>query len=112
MRTRAFQRGAALETVQIEAHAGTDEQGAPSYDSPVSVQARAERVTEFITGPDGSEIRISLALWVPGDESLQPSERDRVTQGGDTFIVEAATDAVKLDGTLDHTDAMCRDEPS
>lgn len=116
MRTRAMARGRALETVSIEPFDELDGQGAPSYDASQDIEALVKDDQTgrddqgLVVDADGSEVRITLVLWVPGDESPLPNEQDRITRGGSKFIVLATRDVQRFNGTTDHVKAMLRDE--
>lgn len=112
MRSRLLQRGDALETVTVEPFDTTDEQGQPSYSSSSSISARPKRGVEFLQQADGTEIRIDLTLWVPGDATTIPNRRDRLTYGVEMFVVEARETVKDLNGIVDHYKLMCRDETS
>lgn len=117
VRLRTIARRAKKETVSVEPFSSLDGQGSPSYNASQDIDVF---VIEDQTGrgdhglvvsAEGSEIRVSLVLWVPGDESPLPGEQDRITRSGDTFIVEATRVAKNLrSASIDHVKAMCRDE--
>lgn len=110
MRLRVLQRRANLESVTFEEKTGSDGQGKPTYNSPVSVDARAKEGRELVRDFEGRYDEISLVLWVPGDETNVPNDGDRVTRSGSTFIVEERIEGLQLDGTIDHYKVLCRDE--
>lgn len=111
------------ETVAYEPRTGTDGQGAPSYGSSVNTEARVhERAmgrvgdasgTEFVIGPDGTEVNVSLTLYILGDENNIPSERDRITLDGSKYIVMQRTPYRRprsARDTLSHVRLRCADE--
>lgn len=110
MRSRVLARKSTLATVGVEPFSGVDGQGAPSYDAPQNISARATRTNEMVVAPDGSDVRVTLKLWVPGDETPLPDEKDRLTHDGDTFIVLSTSEGTRLDGSLDHLKVEARDE--
>lgn len=110
MRSRVLSRKATLATVGVEPFDTVDGQGAPSYAASQNIEARATRTNEMVVAPDGSDVRVTLTLWVPGDETPLPTERDRLTHDGETFIVLSTKEGTRLDGTLDHLKVQARDE--
>lgn len=117
-----LKRRLALETVAVEPFTGVDGQGAPSYGSSVNFEARVEERrmgdprgggTAYVIGPDGTEVHAPLTLYVPGDESNVPSEQDRLTVSGSTYIVMERTPIRGLRaarGEPDHFRLRCSDE--
>lgn len=99
-----------LEEIQLEPFVSVDGQGLPAYSSPVDVDARAIRRTDFIQMTDGSRIQTELTVWVPGTAATLPSEKDRITFEGTTYIVAQIKDVKARDATLEHRRARCRRE--
>lgn len=108
--SRILARKAKLETVTVEAFAGLDGQGAPSYASGVDIEARVVREDAVVIGSDGSEERTTLTLYVPEGQSPMPVKQDRITVGGTDYIVRETKEAKTLKGTVDHVRARCREE--
>lgn len=116
-----LKRVLALETVAYEPFTGVDGQGAPSYGSSVNTQANVEERSmggrgegaRYVIGPDGSEVHVPLTLYIPGDEANVPSEQDRVTVSGSTYIVMERTPIRGLRAARsapDHYRLRCSDE--
>jgi len=84
------------ETLTLEAFDGMDGQGVTDYGSPVEFAANvmeqaAGRGFEFLTLPDGSQVRTPFTLYVRGDESNAPREQDRVVIDSRNYIVVERT---------------------
>lgn len=103
-------RVAAKESLSIEPFDTLDAQGAPSYDASQSIEGWVKETDELRVDADGSDVRITLTIWVPGDESPLPSERDRITRSGSTYIVEFERVGQDFRGNTDHVRVECRDE--
>ena len=107
-----LKRAANLETIELEAHTGQDDQGVPTYESAVEIEGRVVRVDEFVTNPDGSVTRTPLMVWVDGDEVL-PDEEDRLTTRSKIFIVKERVEVRRFRSpalALDHVKLKCREE--
>lgn len=109
MRTRVLAR-AALRSIPVEQRTGEDAEGVPVYDSPISIQARPVRKIEEKPNAEGGVTMLTLMLYVPGDADYVPGEGDRLTEAGDTFIVDHVDLARTLEDELDHATVRCRDE--
>lgn len=109
------------EDFRLEAVTGFDGQGVPTYDVP-GQPFRANAMTytpamrdgrTFANTKDGSEIRISLALYLQGTSSVVPKEQDRIRQAdGRAFIVHERRDVTGLSyrrSEPDHYRILCKD---
>lgn len=101
---------ATLSTVYVEPFADVDGQGLPSYGVRKVLQARAVRMTGLATGADGSQIKTSLTLWFPPDQTPLPREQDRVIFEDVAFICVQWSQPQRLTGLVTHHKAMCRVE--
>lgn len=104
-----------LGTITVESYTGLDAQGMPSYGSSQTTQGHFRRTDAFVVTPDGSRIDTPGMIWIPGDGSVLPDERDRVTVASDEFvgIVMERKENRKLKatrGSLDHVRLKCREE--
>lgn len=98
------------EQVTVEAHAGLDGQGSPSYAAGQSINASTVKANERAIGSDGSDVRVDLVVWVDAAESPMPDVKDKLTVSSEPYIVVARQDVEDLGGTLDHVRLMCRED--
>lgn len=105
-----------LETFGLQEKGVRDGQGKPSYGTAVSFSARAHRYDgsrgrELLTLPDGTEVRLTMKLFVPATETNVPDEGDRVTDGGEKYIAASRKVVRGIQrGAVHHTQITCRDE--
>ena len=104
-----------VDAVDVEVRTGQDGQGAPSYDTPVEIDARVVEEEDVARNADGVEVRTTLTVFVDPDQSVIPAEQDRLTWpagGADTFIVVARSRPRRIlgDGAVDHAMLKCREE--
>jgi len=99
-----------LSDLTLEVLTGVDGQGAPTYDTPVAIQARAVRENKVVDGPDGTRIMTDLMLYVPGTEAVLPNSQDRVGLGTETFIVVVTKDINDSSATCVARRVRCRRE--
>jgi len=95
-------RHVVLETVQVEVRTGVDGQGMPAYDSPVDIDVRLTRQDRVVMRPDGTYMQLELTVWVPADAAVLPNEHDRLTYGGEQFIVLQVKDVKDRAAQLVH----------
>lgn len=101
---------AAVDSITVQKLTAVDGQGKPSYAAAVTVKGRAARDEQLVKKPDGSTVRIIAEAWIQGDQSILPSQGDRVGAAGLTGIVETRYDGKTLAGDLDHIRVQIRKE--
>jgi hypothetical protein len=102
-------QGTGMVTVSVELPVGSDDQGAPLYDSPFDIEARAVRVNEMVLQPDGTQVRSTVTLWI--DAAQAPlAEQARVTFAGATYIALLVDELKRLNGEVDHLRVRLREE--
>lgn len=115
--SRLISRIMNLETISVEVFAEYDGEGAPSYSSPIEIQAHAKATDAFVTNPAGStdqtgeKVSAPLTLWVPPDAEVIPGEQDRITRGSEVFIGIELTSPRRLKSStasFDHYRLRCR----
>lgn len=107
--TTALEQGTGTSTVGVEASSGFTD-GKPTYGSSTDISAQVAVQDRVIKNEKGEDIRTALTLWVDSGESTQPTYQDRLTYSADTYIVEWRKRVTGIDGVLDHTKVMCREE--
>lgn len=110
MLARMLSRRAGRETVGVEAVSGHDGQGQPTYADPENISAFVIEEDKAVTGADGSDVRTSLTVHVPQDETPVPDENDRLTYDGRTFIVVEKYQGRRITGTVVYHRVRARDE--
>jgi hypothetical protein len=95
-------RHVTLETVQIEQRLGLDDQGKPTYDTPVDIDVRIIRQDRVVMRPDGTTMQLELTVWVPADAAVLPNEHDRLTYNNETFFVLQVKDVKDRASQLVH----------
>lgn len=108
--TRLLDRFVRLTTVSISSRGAYDGQGRPSYGTPQDVSARVREASEYLQLLDGSQVRITLDVWLPSGVSVVPVEKDRLTYNGDNYIVYEVTDLRTFKDQRDHIRVRCHDE--
>lgn len=108
--TRLLDRFVRLSTVSIAARGGYDGQGKPSYGTPQDVTARVREMSEYVQLLDGSQVRLTLDVWLPSGSAVVPDEKDRLTYAGSDYIVYEVTDVRNFKDQRDHVRVRCRDE--
>lgn len=104
-------RNAALETFELEANNGMDDQGRPNYDSPIALEGRVVREDTVARLPNGAEVKSVVTVWLNGTELPLPTTDDRVTfADGLKGIVVERYDGKTLSGVLDHIRIKAREE--
>jgi len=99
-----------LKTVTLQPYNGFDGQGLPAYDTAVTFTARVREGSEFVNLIDGSQVRITLEMWLPSATVNVPDEKDRVVYGGTNYIVEMVDDVRDFKDQRSHIRVRCRDE--
>lgn len=108
--SRLLSRFATLKTVTLQPYTAYDGQGLPSYGSNVAFTARVREMSEYVTLLDGSQVRITLEMWLPSATVNVPNEKDRVVFGGSNYIVEMVDDVRDFKDERSHLKVRCRDE--
>jgi hypothetical protein len=108
--SRLLARFATLKTVTLQPYTGFDGQGLPAYGSAVTFTARVRESGDFVNLLDGSQVRITLELWLPSATVNVPNEKDRVVYGGSNYIVEMVDDVRDFKDERSHLRVRCRDE--
>ncbi|KKL19138.1 hypothetical protein LCGC14_2468520 [marine sediment metagenome] len=104
-------RHVTLETIGVEVFLNVDGiEGAPAYDTPVSVQARVLRQDKVLWLGDGSHTTTVLTVWFPQDTSPLPDHRARLEWEDEFFIIEQVKDVKDRNATLVHRRVRCRRE--
>jgi len=112
--SRLISRIMDLETISVEVFDDYDGEGAPSYSSPIEIEAHAKATDAFVTNPEGStdqKVKAPLTLWVPPDAEVIPGEQDRITRGLEVFIGIELTSPRRLKASTsspDHYRLRCR----
>lgn len=107
--TITLSRRVSLETVGIEVYGGRDGQGMAEYETEQEIEARVVREDAVVVGSDGTDVKTSLTLWVPGDQNPLPGDQDRITYESEAFIVIDRKEAKTLAGVVDHVRVRCRE---
>ena len=108
--SRLLDRFVTLKTVTLQPNTGFDGQGLPAYGSAVTFTARVRESGEYVNLIDGSQVRITLDLWLPSGTTNVPNEKDRVVYGGANYIVEMVDDVRDFKDARSHLKVRCRDE--
>lgn len=104
-------RRAPTQALTGEAWQSHDGQGAPTYASGVAFAAQVHEMTEFTQTGDGTELVLTLGLWVSPAADFIPDEKDRITYSGDTYIVYNRRTVRSIHSAeITHYKLVCRDE--
>jgi hypothetical protein len=106
----SLSRHITLETIEVEEFLSEDIEGAPTYDTPVSVEARVLRQDKVLWLGDGTHTTTVLTVWFPPDSSPLPDHRARLEWEDEFFIIIAVKDVKGMDATLAHRRVRCRRE--
>lgn len=97
-------------TVGVETFDSLDGQGSPSYAASQDIEARVVQEDEQVVGPDGSDVRTTLTVWAEASESPLPSEKDRLTYSGNTYIGVERYEGRNFKNEITHVRLRCREE--
>jgi hypothetical protein len=104
-------RSATLETFEVEANNGTDDQGRPNYDSPVAIEGRVVREDTVVMLGTGESVTSVVTVWVNGTETPLPTTDDRLTfADGLVGIVVEYHAGKTLNDVLDHVRVKAREQ--
>lgn len=108
--TTILRRRHKTEMIGVEEFSSLDGEGAPLYAASVNIDGVAVREDEVIVGPDGSNERTTLTVYVDGGEDVLPEVDDRLTVSSTKYLVRERKTILTFKNAVDHVRLRCREE--